>query len=679
MPQAATAPVGTPLQVQLFDAFLGEQQGIHSIALPDVFSSGGSQNLYIDKYGRAKRVLGYVQQNHAPLATIGGAPARIRNLFHYKQTTGGSITRRLVGVLDNGVDTWDVWYSNDLGVTWSVLTSTALSGQIADFAQFGDDLYIATGKSGPLRLRDTVLTVAGTTQSPTPTAALSPNAGLLLGSYRYKLLSVASGVRQTGSAATASIAVQDHMILITWAPDVNPIVTGYELYRTTGTGDVFYFVDYIDTHAAAGYLDNTADLTILENRIMEEHGDPPPPAYFCEPHKQRTWYFKTDAFPTRGYFSDPGLPDSVLTTANYIDFSDAETVGDECTGALGNFEGQIVVGTERALWTVSGTGQVIGNVIDWTRTRTNAQTGWVTSRAVARVPAGSKYTDQNGKAQITNVVTCAYLTPLKDIRLFDGENDTIISHPLKTTLGTLSYAARRKSHCLSDITRGEITWFFAADAALEPSTAITWNYRWGVWYERPLWASMSAACEADTATQASVLLSGEATIATGGFIYQLWVGNSANGANFRAQWMTKTLFGVTEQAQPAMSQQKRWRWADFLFETDQIVQLTVEWLPGNTPDNAASFGSTRISPAAVALTSADGDPILSADGDVVTAAQLSSNVRARLVNSSGRYLHDTGLRLRVFDDAQAGSWSLEAMNLAYQIMNGLQRRMQGAA
>jgi DNA-binding cell septation regulator SpoVG len=665
----------------LFDAFLGSQEGIHAIALPDIFSSGGTLNLYIDKYGRAKRINGYVRQNTTPVLTTAGHPTRIRNLFHYKQTAGGTITRRLIGIFDDGTNEWEIKYSNDLGVTWTLLGATwfGISGAIADFAQFGDDLYITTGKGATLKIANTTITAAGAIQSPTPTTVLSASSGLLLGTYRYKLLALIGGARQAGSIASAFLSVQDRQVNVSWAASPNTSVTGYELYRTTGTGDVFYFVDYIDGRTTVAYADNTADLTILENRILEEHGDPPPQAYFCEPHKQRMWYFKTDAYPTRGYFSDPGLPESVLVTANFLDFSDAETVGDECTGALGNFEGQIVVGTERALWTVSGTGQVIGNVIDWTRTRTNAQTGWVTSRTVARIPAGSKYTDQNGKVQVTASVTIAYLTPLKDIRLFDGENDTIISHPMKNTLAGLSYAARRKCHCLADITRGEVTWFIASGAALEPTTAVTWNYRWGVWYERPLWGSMSAACEADAPTQASVLLSGEANISTGGYVYQLWRGNSANGANFRAQWMTKTLFGVTEQAQPAMSHQKRWRWVDFLFETDQNVTLTVEWLPGNTPDNAAGFGSTRINPAAVTLTSVEGDLIVSADGDLVSAAQSSTNARARLVNAAGRYLHDTGMRIRIFDNAQDGSWSLEAMNLAYQQLPGLQRRMQGAA
>jgi hypothetical protein len=127
--------------------------------------------------------------------------------------------------------------------------------------------------------------------------------------------------------------------------------------------------------------DNISDLTILENRVLEEHGDAPPTVYFCEPHKQRIWWLRTDAFPTRGYWSDPGLPESVLGD-NYLEFSDSETTGDFITGALGNFEGLFVVFTERAVWTVSGTGQIIGNIVDWTRTRTNAQIGSVHHRSV---------------------------------------------------------------------------------------------------------------------------------------------------------------------------------------------------------------------------------------------------------------------------------------------------------
>lgn len=668
----------TALTVQLFDAFLGSAEGIHSVILPDIFSSGGSQNLYIDKYGRAKRVLGYDNQNASAVTTdTGNSATRLRGLFHYKQNVGGSTTRRLIGVFDDGTDEWEIKYSNDAGATWTHLydAGSGSVNQIPDFAQYGDDLYISNGKIAPLQLSDTTLTTAGRTQSPTPTASASASAGSLIGTYKYKLVSMVGGARQAGSATSTAVAVTDKQMSLSWTADANTNVTGYELYRTSGTGDVFYFVDYIDGRATVSYTDNAADLAILENRVLEEHGDPPPTSYFVEPHKQRLWYLRTDAHPTRGYFSDPGDPESVYTGANFLDFSDAETVGDVITGGVGNFEGALVVFTERAVWTVTGDGQVIGNIPNWTRTRTNAQTGSVSHRTAIRVPAGSKYTDQNGKSQVTNTVTLAYLTPLNDVRLFDGDNDLIISHPLKTTLSGITYSARAKAHALHDTARGEITWFIPVGGNGEPSTAVTWNYRWGVWYERPLWASMACAVEADTTTQASLLLSGEASTTTGGFCYQLWTGNSANGQPFRAQWMTKTLYGVTEQAQPALSQTKRFRWADFLFETEQTVTLTVEWLNGNTPDNAASYGSTTIAPAANYLVTSDGYRLTTVSGDPIVVSQASTTARAALKNSSGDFLADTGMRLRVYDNAANGSWSLEAMNLAYQILPGLGRRM----
>ena len=48
-----------PIQTQVFSVFLGTQEGIHSVALPAIYSSSGSRNLWIDKLGRAKKILGY--------------------------------------------------------------------------------------------------------------------------------------------------------------------------------------------------------------------------------------------------------------------------------------------------------------------------------------------------------------------------------------------------------------------------------------------------------------------------------------------------------------------------------------------------------------------------------------------------------------------------------------------
>lgn len=667
-----------PITTQLFDAFLGTQEGIHSIILPDIFSSGGSTNLFIDKYARTKKISGYTKQNASAVTTdTGGSATLVRALWQYRSTGGGSITRQLLGVFDDGVNEWELWKSTDNGATWTFVSDfgSTVIGIVPDFAQFGDNLYITSGKVAPKVWNGTTLAAAGQTQSPTPSSAAGA-AGQLTGNYNWKLVSVLNdGTRKAGSVATTALSLQAKQGSLSWTADANTSVVGYEVYRTSGTGTVYYYTDYVDGRTTAAYTDNIADLTILENRVMAEHGDPPPTCYFAEPHKQRMWWGKTDTYPTRVYWSDPGLADEVLGD-NFLDFSDSETIGDSITGMIGNMEGRLVVFTERAVWTVSGTGQVIGNIVDWTRIRTNCQIGCVHHRAAARVPAGAKYSDQEGKMQLTSVTTLAYLTPLNDIRLFDGDNDVIISNPVKTTLSDLNYASRGKSHCLHDGQRGEVAWMFPSGSNGEPDQAVVWNYRWGVWYKRSWGFSSAAAVE--TSSSALLLLGGANATSTGGYVYQLWNGNSFDGSAITATWMTKALYGnqlINYAGQPAMSQRKRFRWVDFLFETEQTASLLVEWLSGGAPDNGAALGSVTISPAASSILTADGDTLVSFDGDTLVVSLQSTLLRAILQDTNGKYLHDEGIRLRVGDAASNGSWSIEAMNLAYQILPGLQRRM----
>lgn len=667
--------MAVPIQTQLFDAFLGEQQGVHSIILPDVFSSGGSLNLYIDKYGRAKKISGYEKRTISAVTTSAASATRVRNLFPYRGTAGGSTTRQVVGVFDDAVDEWELKTSADDGVTWTLrvdLGATSI-GRIADFAQFGDNLYIVNGVMTPRVWNGTTLDTASSDQSPTP-SVLDSGDGPLSGTYRYKLVSVQNdGDRDMGSLSSSVLFVEDAQVTVSWTADPDTNVVGYELYRTTGTGTLFYFVAYINDRTTITYLDRVADETIIENRVMEEHGDAPPVSYFCEPHKQRMWWLRTDASPTRAYWSDPGEPESVWAES-YLEFSDSETVGDVITGAIGNFEGLFVVFTEKAIWTVSGTGAIIGNITDWTRARSNAQTGCVSHRAACRVPAGSKYTDQQGQQQTTSVAALAYLTPLGDIRLFDGISDIIISHPVKDTLGTLNYAQRAKSHCVIDSRNDQVIWFIPTGTESEPDKAVVWNRRWGVWY---VWdpLPMSASVEIDTSTEAAVLLTGEASLSKGGYVYEFFSGNSFDGEAFESHWMTKTLHGMNDQGLPALSNRKRWRWADFLFEVNQDVTLTVEWMAGGSPNNASPLGSAQISPAAAQILTSNGDRVTTVSVDLLSVAQASAHSKTILKDESD-YVHDEGIRLRIGDNASNGSWSLEGFSLAYQILPGLQRRSQ---
>ena len=129
---------------------------------------------------------------------------------------------------------------------------------------------------------------------------------------------------------------------------------------------------------------------------------------------------------------------------------------------------------------------------------------------------------------------------------------------------------------------------------------------------------------------------------------------------------------------PIPAYQKRWRWADILFTTDFDVDITVEWLQGDAPNNADAVGSSTITPGTDILVSADGDTILTANGDEINLAMDTSQKRVKFADIDGRYLHDTGIRLRIGDSVSTGSWAMEAFTIASQTLPGLARR-RGAA
>jgi hypothetical protein len=670
--------MAVPTQIQLFDAFMGSQEGIHSIILPDIFSSGGSKNVYIDKFGRVVRLSGYTKQNSAGAFTTdtGASAAMVRGLIPYRGTVGGSTTRKLLLVLDDQVDEWEIHVSTDDGVTKSFLYDAGATavGQIPDASQYGDTIYITNGKTQPRKYDGVTLSATGLTQSPTITATASATSGNLTGNFNYKLVSLVGGIRQNGSLASTTLQVVGKQVSLSWTADANVSVTGYEIYRTTGTGTTYYYLTTIDLRATVAYTDNTADTTILEQRVMEEHGDAPPVAYFCEPHRQRIWWLRTDTYPTRGYWSDPGLPESVYTQ-NYLDFSDSETVGDVITGALGNFEGLLVVFTEKALWTVSGTGAIIGDITDWTKTRTNASTGSVSARSALRIPAGSKYTDQLGQSQTTSVASIAYFTPLGDIRLFDGDNDLIVSHPLRDTIRAFNYAQRKKIWAMIDSVNDQAIWCFPSTSAGEPDTMVSWNYRYGVWYK---WTTMpfGHGVAEDQSAVAQIILVGESLTTKGAYVYQFQSGNSFDGSNIDAKWMTKTLFGVNEQNQPALSNRKRWRWIDVLFRVDANVSITVGWMPGHATDTATPTATVLITPAADTLYTADGSQILTANGSSISVAIMSAQAKALLQSTTSSYIHDEGIRFQVGTNDTLNGWALEALEVAFQLLPGQKRRFQ---
>ena len=675
-----------PIQTQTFTVFLGTQEGIHSVALPTIYSSSGSRNLWIDKLGRAKKILGYAKQNSSAVTTnTGGSATRLRDLRAYRQT-GASFTRQLLGVFDDGSDEYELWYSTNDGVAWTFIADLGSDsvGAIPDFAQVDNDLFFANGVVAPRIWNGSALSTAGpSAKSPTITAAVNTASGQLNGSYSWKMVSVdGAEVRSAGSVTSNIIQLQDEQADLSWTADSDTDIVGYELYRTTGTGANFYFVTFIDGRTTATYTDNASDLDILEHRLLQEHGDAPATgSYFCEPHKQRLWWGRTDTNPRRVFWSDPGEPDQVGAN-NYLDFTDQSSVGDILTALHGDFEGMLVAFQERSIWTVSGSGEIVSDIMDWTRTKSNAVTGTVSQTSVVRVPAGSTYTDSSGGQVTTNRVVLAYFTPMGDIRVFDGNNDTIISTPVKETLKTFLYAQRTKIHAVHDVENGHVVWFWPgptpAGENAECTQAVVWNYRWGVWY---VWPTMpiSAATTVDTSSDTQVIIAGEAQLGKGGFAYKFFSGDSFDGDDIASRWITKVIYGGGEGQDSLMAFLKRWRWLDIIAEAETDVTLTVEWMSGSSSDDAVSRGAASRSLVAVGLQliTADGNGIETSENSNIVVPYESVQKIINLEGTNGDYVQDVGCRIRISDDSTNGSWSLEGMTLGYQVLPGATRRLQG--
>jgi hypothetical protein len=171
-------------------------------------------------------------------------------------------------------------------------------------------------------------------------------------------------------------------------------------------------------------------------------------------------------------------------------------------------------------------------------------------------------------------------------------------------------------------------------------------------------------------------LVGEALVSKGGYIYTFFDGTSFDGSSIDARWMTKTLYGVNEQGLPALSHTKRWRWLDLLFRIDSDLTVNVAWFPGHVPDSADPVGIAVVDPSSESLITLDGSTILTADASEIEVAISSAQEKILLHMENQSYFHDEGLRLLIYSIDSAGSWALEGMQLAYQILPGLKRRSQ---
>ena len=644
----------------LIPSLLGDAQSQSGFLLSAAYSPGGSTNLYIDKLGKIRSIKGYHQHGSF---TVGVSPAVVRALVQHRKISLQGTLRQVLMWLDNGYDRVEMHVSTDLGMTATSVIGfgPASVGQIPDFAHFGEDLFFVNGVISPRFWNGQVVAdTASNTQLLPPVTFPTPTTGPLTGNYRHRVVPMRSVKdRKVSSAQSAVIQVTNAGIQVTWIPDVDTTVIGYEVYRTSGTGMDYYFVAYVDGRTTSSYTDTLPDLDLILRTAMAMQasvGDPPPVGTrHIVAHKGRMFWMGTDTYPRRFWWSDPGDADSVYQDRHYAECSAGEQgLGDELMGGMGEYEGMIVFFLRNSVWTMSGTGMLVGDEIDWRLRRTDARVGTPSIRTVLRVPTGASYTDQDGQLRKTQGNMLVYLTMNNDIRLFDGQNDLIISYPKADTLKQINRAQMHKAYAYDDQEHGMYVWVIPPDQGneTEPLISVVWNYWYGTWHEwRETPFGHVIRAESD---RESIYLAGETRISVGAKIYQLWADHAFDGAPITGTLMTKPIYPPMEQGgEPDLSHEKRLNDLFLLFDRlASPLQVTVGFFPHDAGDYDPPVfvrtitGSTRVK---------------------VPARQPETSPYA------GRYHHGVGWRVMITATAATGDWALNAIEQVYQGLLGQTR------
>jgi hypothetical protein len=639
-----------PVSTLTLSAFLGSDQSKSSVLLSDLYSPGGSENLYIDKLGRIRTILGYTALTASPLTTdTGGSGGKIVALFPYRKTAAGAFTRHIMAVIDDGSDEWELWYSTNSGVTFTFIVDLGSGsvGAIPSFIQFGDELTMVNGVTTARVWDGSNLTAAGATVLSAPTLTLSV-AGPLSGTFLWKIVPrKTNGTRKPASATSAVAQITDKQATVDWVADSDSDVGGYEVYRTSGSGAVFFYIDFVDGRTTVTYVDTLPDTELVGRRILSEHGDAPPTGcYQVTQHKGRVWYGRTDTFPRRVWHADPGDADSVYVDENYIDLTEGEDMGDVLTAIEGDHEGMLVGFLERAVFTISGTGEAIGDRLDWRKKRTNARQGSASGRCVAKVPKGARYSDDKGTEHETSKESLAYFTPVGDIRLFGDNTDIIISQGIKDRISSFNYAHRNKVWVYTDLILNHIIWHFPESGETECSAAVAWDFQRGSWH---YWSNLPFAhgTVAETATAAQLMVTGEASSGVGANVYQFKSGTTHNGTTFSHKLRTKPLWPRDRSGFPIFSQMTRQRYLDLLFEKDTSPDnMIVGWMPYDATDTDPVTGSTSVIG--------------------------SGRVHISVANTLGSNYHAHAARYEIITVGGTG-WIMVAGELGYQLLKGRKR------
>jgi|TARA_Y100000310_G_C20689367_1_gene821195 hypothetical protein len=602
----------------------GVKQDESAQVLSEIHSSGGSKNVYFPRAGLVKKLEGYTKLTSSAFAAFA-----IRHLASFRYESGGSITALLLAVANDTLYT----INESTGAETSLGTGLDTT-EIPHSASIGDKFYLVSGGSANMKQYDgsTYANVGGT-QPTVPTLAAG-SAGNPSGNYffRYSYI-LADDTIGIASPLSAAIQVKDKAITVTVTN--GPAGTqGKIIWASTGDNPNFlYFAGSIDDNSTTTFSYDLTDTNLIKNEDLDRHGDAPPTGLrHVAAGAGRLWGANKDAARSALYYS--GINEHASWwDLNVIRFNPQD--GDEITCIVPEFmrvgETQrlttMVVFKRWGIYNLFGVQPLANDSDPFKVEKSKSETGTVSSNTVVQIP----YKGDN---------VLAFLSPEKDIRIYDGYTSDPVSDPIREVLDDINTQYASRSWGVHVPSKRMVFWQFAKDSNTEPNYGIGWDYRRDVWMLYPDWTTFLHAVLHHDANENELIYCGQATGATGALIYQNLTGSDFDGAAYSGIWRSKALRvanGMTTEMQVL----------ETILEQASVTLTLKIWKGLEDPDSATEFMTTSLSG--------------------TESNQLQRKILTEIEETTGgHYLVDEEITVEYSDSAKANQWTVASFSVGHK-------------
>lgn len=255
--------------------------------------------------------------------------------------------------------------------------SVFTAGQKMDYTMYQNLMFMGNGGATPYKYNGAEFTRHGIPQATAPTSISTSSAGVLSGTYSYKVTYVNSfSAESNPSSATTSVAFSGPTRILVNGLPVAPTsfgVTARKIYRTVTSGTTYLLLTTINDNTTTSYEDNTADADLGASAPVDH--DPPSNYKMIKTFQERLFTVDNQN-PGYVFYSELAEP-FYFPATNFVKIGDGD--GEVITGI--NIHGNsLVVYKTNSVWVIY---MPSTDPLDWVRVKTNSKVGAGSHRAVA--------------------------------------------------------------------------------------------------------------------------------------------------------------------------------------------------------------------------------------------------------------------------------------------------------